>query len=116
MPDSRINSLKSRATLTARYRKYSWVWIGKFFSGALQDHFHVNLGHLFPDLPVDDLAAATVHEAAKNVKGTVDVDVGGGQVPVLMRLERLKKSRFLSGSSSCSTWRAIPPFTALARW
>jgi len=50
------------------------VSIGKFLLGALKNDFHVRLGHPFPDLPMDDIAAATVQETTEVVKGTVDVD------------------------------------------
>ena len=46
-----------------------------FLFRSFKNDFYILLGHLLPDLPVDDGAAAPIKKAAKVVESTTDVDV-----------------------------------------
>ena len=61
----------------------------------LQDDLDGCLGHRLPDVPVHDVPAETVQDAAQVVEGTADVDVGNIDVPVLMCCQRLREARAL---------------------
>ena len=45
------------------------------FLGPLQDDLDVRLGHRLPQIPVNDVSAATVQNAAQVVERPADVDV-----------------------------------------
>ena len=64
----------------------------KLFLGPLQDDFHIFFRHLLSDLPVDDIATASIQETAEIVKGAVDVEIGDIHVPVLMWQKRLNEA------------------------
>ena len=53
------------------------------------------LGHRLPDVPVHDVAAETVQDAALVVERIADVEVGNIDVPVLMCCQRLREARAL---------------------
>jgi len=57
-----------------------------FVLRPLDDYLHVSLRHSFSNVPVDDVPAASVENAAQVVKGGADVDVRHVDVPVFMRL------------------------------
>ena len=62
-----------------------WAGSRVFLLGSFKDDFYVSFGHLLPDLPMDDGAAASIQEAAEVVEGTTDVEVRNIHVPVLVR-------------------------------
>ena len=64
----------------------------EFLLGPLDDDLNVRFQHLLPDLPVDDIAAAAVHDAAEVVKGAADVQIRDIHMPVIMGQERLNKT------------------------
>ena len=45
-------------------------------SGTLDESLHVGLLHRLADLPMDDIAAASIEEGAEVVEGAWDVEVG----------------------------------------
>ncbi len=49
----------------------------------------------FPQIPVDDVSATAIQNAAQVVERPTDVDVRYVDVPVLMRCQRLLKARLL---------------------
>jgi hypothetical protein len=53
------------------------------FLTALQNDLDVPLGHRLPKIPVHDVAAAAVQNAAQVVERPGDVQVGNINVPVL---------------------------------
>ena len=53
--------------------------------GALQDDLDVRFGHRLPQIPVDDVTATAVQNAAQVVERPADVEAGNIDVPVLMR-------------------------------
>src|SRR3954466_13144437 len=55
----------------------------------LDDRLDLGLGHALADLPVDDIPAAAIEQAAEVEERAGDVDVGDVDVPVLMHPERL---------------------------
>ena len=72
------------------------------FLGALQDDLDDRLGHRFPQIPVHDVAAAAVQNAAQVVERPADVDVRHVDMPALMRCQRLLKAGALF------LWLAVP--------
>jgi hypothetical protein len=63
------------------------------FLGALQDDLDLRLGHRLPQIPVHDVAAAAVQNAAQVVERPADVR--HVDMPVLMRYQRLLKASAL---------------------
>jgi len=63
--------------------------LGELLLRPLKDGFHVRFRHLLSNLPMDDIPAASVQEAAQVVEGAMDVDVGDVHMPVFMRHQRL---------------------------
>ena len=59
------------------------------------DDLDVGLRHLAPEIPVDDVSAVTVQDAAQGVKRPTNVEVGNVDVLVLVRRERLLEPRAL---------------------
>src|SRR3954465_5292123 len=55
----------------------------------LDDRLDLGLGPALAALPVDDIPAAAIEEAAEVEERAGDVDVGDVDVPVLMHPERL---------------------------
>ena len=97
MPAMRMNSLKSLAMncgpLSEMMRGRG---VGVGFAGALDDGFHVDFLHFLADFPVDDEAAAAIEDGAEEVEGAGDVEVADIDVPVLVRLAAVGRSRCLS--------------------
>jgi hypothetical protein len=97
IPQRRMNSLKS---LAMNCGPLSEMIRGRFRRGTsprpLEDDLHVGFGHRLADLPVDDVPAAAVQDAAQVVERAADVDVRDVDVPVLVRPERLHEARALS--------------------
>src|SRR5262249_58237365 len=60
-------------------------------AGPLPDLLDVHLGHRLPDLPVDEVSAAPVEQAAQVVERPADVEVRDVYVPMLVRPQRLDK-------------------------
>jgi hypothetical protein len=71
--------------------------VGKDFTGALQDGFHVGFLHFFADFPVDDVTAITVEDAAEGIKRAGDIQETDIDMPVLVGLERLLEARAFFG-------------------
>jgi len=72
--------------------------IREFLRGPLQNDFHVLFGHRLTQLPVDDVAAASVKNAAQVIEGAAEIDVGDIDMPMLLGLQRLNKASSLLGS------------------
>jgi len=62
------------------------------FLGPLQDDFDVRLGHRLPEIPVDNVSAAAVRNAAQVVERPADVEIGNIDVLMLMGGHRLLKA------------------------
>ncbi len=73
-------------------RDNPWTSLRKLLFGPLDDDFNVRFQHPLPDLPVDDEAAATVHDAAEVIKLAADVQIRDIYMPVFVRLKRLNES------------------------
>lgn len=70
----------------------------EFLPGSLQDDLHVFFVHRLAQLPVHDVAAASIKDATQITKRAAQIDVGDIDMPVLMDSERLNKARaFLGG-------------------
>lgn len=69
----------------------------KLLQRPLRDRLHVLLLHGRANLPMHDRPAIAVQERAQIVKGAADVEVGNIHVPVLVRLQRLHKTRAFLG-------------------
>ena len=54
------------------------------FLGPLQDDFDVRLRHRLPQIPVDDVSAAAVQNAAQVIERSADVDVRNVDMSVLV--------------------------------
>src|SRR5208282_3698718 len=65
----------------------------------LDDRLHLGFLHGLADLPVDDESAVAVEDAAQEVEGPADVEVGDIDVPVLMRPQGLLEALPLAGWS-----------------
>ena len=59
---------------------------GVELSGTLDEALHVGLLHRLADLPVDDVAAASIEDGAEVVEGARDIEVGDVDMPVVMGL------------------------------
>src|SRR5437763_7401118 len=70
----------------------AWRFVGKGFTGALNDGLHVRFLHFVADFPVDDEAAVAIEDGAEEVEGAGDVEVADIDVPVLMGFEGLDKA------------------------
>src|SRR5438874_2349767 len=75
--------------LRAIVRDDPWGNIGEAFAGTLDDLLDIDLGHGFPDLPVNDVPTAAIEETTKVVEGPGDVEVRDVHVPMLVRLQGL---------------------------
>ena len=76
---------------------------GEVFAASLQGDFHVVLGHLVFQLPMDDVAAEAVQQAAQVEKRAADIDVSHVYVRMFVRCRGLVEAvAFLAG-------RAVPP-------
>ena len=62
----------------------SWPRLRVKFLGSFQDDLNVRLGHRLPQIPVHDVPAAAVQNAAHVVERPADVDVRHVNVPVMM--------------------------------
>ena len=69
----------------------------KSLPGSLQNDLDVFFVHRFAQLPVHDVAAASIENAAQIVKCAAQIDVGDIDMPVLMDGERLNKARAFFG-------------------
>lgn len=87
----------SREELWAVIRDDSRTGLGVVLASPLKDRFDLRLGHARADFPVGDEAAATVEQAAKGEERAANVDVRNIDVPVLVRLQRLLKTRAFLG-------------------
>src|SRR5207302_7713058 len=93
MPEIRMNSLKSLAMNCGPLSEMIRGRASGYFS--LQDDLDVRLCHRLPQIPVDDVSAAAVQNAAQVIECPADVDVRNVNVPVLMSGQRLLKARAL---------------------
>src|SRR6185369_11332379 len=62
---------------------------------CLQDDLDVRLGHRLPQIPVDDVSATAIENAAQVIERPADIDVRHVNVPVLMSGQRLLEARAL---------------------
>jgi hypothetical protein len=67
--------------------------LGVQFLYPLRDDLDVRLGHRLAQIPVDNVSAVAVQNAAQVIERPADVDVRDIDVPVLMRGQRLLKAR-----------------------
>src|SRR5579871_1442723 len=96
MPEIRMNSLKSLAmTCGSVVGDDPGPRLRMKFLGPFQDDLNVRFGHRLPQIPVDDVSATAVQNAAQVVERPADVDVRHVDMPVLMRGRRLLKARAL---------------------
>jgi len=65
---------------------------GEFFLRPLNDDFYVGLSHLFANLPVNNIAAASVKQATQVVKCSSDVEIRNIHMPMLMGQQWLDKT------------------------
>src|ERR1035441_7244814 len=70
--------------------------------GPLQDDLDVRLGHPLPQIPMDDVPAVAVENAAQVIERPADVEVGNIDVPMPMGRQRLLKAGALL------RWLALP--------
>jgi hypothetical protein len=93
-----MNSLKSLAHLLRPVvRDDPRLGAGEALPRPLPDLLDVRLGHRLADLPVDDVAAAAVEQAAQVVERPGYVDVRDIDVPVFVGLEGLGEANALLG-------------------
>jgi hypothetical protein len=62
---------------------------------SLPDRSVCRLSRRLPQIPVDEVAAAAVQNAAQVVERPADVDMGNIDVPVFVRRQRLIEARAL---------------------
>ena len=87
-----MNSLKSLAMNCGPLSEMIRGRAAGYFSLArCKNDFNVSFGHLLPDLPMDDGAAASIQKAAQVVEGATDVEVRNIHMPVFMRQQRLNE-------------------------
>ena len=68
--------------------------------GTLQNDLDVSLGHPFAKIPMNQETAVAVQDAAQVVERRANVQVGNINMPMLVRLRRLFKTRpFLASAS-----------------
>ena len=85
-----MNSLKSLAMNCGPLSEMILGRASGYFSFApLQDDLDVRLRHRLPQIPVDDVSAAAIQNAAQVIERPADVDVRHVDVPVLVRRQRL---------------------------
>ena len=65
----------TRNQLRPVIRNDPWSRLGEQLARTLQNDFNVTLGHLLSQLPMNDIAAASVQHGAEVVEGGTDVDV-----------------------------------------
>ena len=91
-----MNSLKSLAMNCGPLSEMIRGFASGYFSlAALQDDLDVCFGHGLPQIPVDDVSATAIENAAQVIECPADVDVRHVDVPVLMGRQRLLKPRAL---------------------
>src|ERR1700694_555726 len=94
MPEIRMNSLEVFGDeLWPVFRVDPWLCFGVRFPGPLQDDLDVRLGHRLPQIPGDDVSATAIQNAAQVIERPADVVVRDVDVPVLVRRQRLLKTR-----------------------
>ena len=67
--------------------------LGEGLAGALEDDFHVGLGHLGAELPVHEESAEAIEHRAQVEEGAEHIEVGNIHMPVLMGGPRAAGSR-----------------------
>ena len=76
----------------------AWPRVGEFFTGTLQDGFHVDFLHFVADFPVDDEAAVAVEDRAQEIKRAGDIEVADVHMPLLVGLEGLHEAGAFLGN------------------
>src|SRR6516225_6298703 len=100
MPESRINSLKSFAINCGALSEITRGLTPGYRSLAPSRMINVGLGHRFPQIPMNQETAVAVQDAAQVVERRANVQVGDIDMPMLVWLRRLVKTRpFLRGLS-----------------
>ena len=96
MPEIRMNSLKSLAmNLRPVVGNDPRPSLRKSLFGPLQDDLDVRLSHRLPQIPVDDVSATAIENAAQVIERPADIDVRHVNVPVLMSGQWLLEARAL---------------------
>ena len=67
------------------------IW--NLLPGPLENDLDVAFLHRFPDFPMHDIAACPVQHTADVIKRPGNIDVGYVDMPMLVRFQRLLKSR-----------------------
>ena len=86
MPQMRMNSLKSLAMNWGPLSEMIRGLASGNFACPLQDGRHVVLGHRFADLPMSDVTAVAIQDAAHVVERSGDVEVADIHMPVFVGL------------------------------
>ena len=69
-----------------------WSGFRKALFGALKDDLHIHFRHLFPDLPMNDEATASIENTAQIIECATDVDIRNIHMPMVMGPEWLHKA------------------------
>ena len=111
-----MNSLKSLAMNCGPLSEMIRGRASGYVSGALEDDLDVGLGHRLAELPVDDVPAAAVEQAAQVVERPADVDVRDVDVPVLVGPQRLLEARALLTVCRSTSTTGPPAGARGRRW
>jgi hypothetical protein len=71
--------------------------VGELLACPLEDLLDVGLGHRLAQLPMDQVSATTIEQAAQVVERAGDIDVGDIDMPVFVRTQRLNEALALAG-------------------
>jgi len=82
---------------------------GEVFAASLQGDFHVVLGHLVFQLPMDDVAAEAVQQAAQVEKRAADVGVSYVCMPMFVRCRGLVEAVAFLAGRAVPTLQQAPP-------
>src|SRR5258708_5803128 len=69
-----------------------WPRLGVLLPRSLQHDLGVAFLHRLPEVPLDEIAAGAVQDAAQIIERAGDVDVGEVNVPTPRGVERLQKA------------------------
>ncbi len=82
----------------------------ELLQGLLQDQFDLEFLHGFAEIPVDDESAHSVQDRDQEIEGSLDVDIGDVDMPVLMGLEGLHEAGSFFGRGIVSLIEASGRF------
>src|SRR5882762_11580710 len=93
MPETRMNSLKSRAMNCGPLSEMIRGFASEYFSLARSRITSMSASfHRLSQVPMHDKTTVPIQNAAQVIEGPADIAIGDVDMPVLMRLERLLKS------------------------